>query len=254
MPDSTNVLDYNRYLYAGGNPLKYNDPSGHCPAPPEGMGATICMALFIQPESVPAGPFTVHGDGRGFQNNSDPAASRGYIWISTETGEVFSHMNPSVYFDMIDFYDPGVPIAMAPGPHARIADVTYPASTKNSWVVSGPNEKGEIVVNYKLVISGPLDQSGTAPYINGTITFFPRDDGSYGARWDRDAFPWAEAYYHDGNRSITTIFQDPAARGNPYDLFGVEPDMNPLQWAVREGQRFFGGFGAPLISHGSTNP
>ncbi len=26
----TNLLDYNRYLYGLGNPLKYNDPSGHC--------------------------------------------------------------------------------------------------------------------------------------------------------------------------------------------------------------------------------
>lgn len=29
MPDPTNVLDYNRFLYVRGNPLKYNDPTGH---------------------------------------------------------------------------------------------------------------------------------------------------------------------------------------------------------------------------------
>jgi len=30
VPDSTHVFDYNRYMYARGNPLKYNDPTGHC--------------------------------------------------------------------------------------------------------------------------------------------------------------------------------------------------------------------------------
>lgn len=29
MPEPGNLLDYNRYLYVRGNPLKYNDPSGH---------------------------------------------------------------------------------------------------------------------------------------------------------------------------------------------------------------------------------
>jgi RHS repeat-associated protein len=29
IPDPSNVLDYNRYVYARGNPVKYNDPTGH---------------------------------------------------------------------------------------------------------------------------------------------------------------------------------------------------------------------------------
>jgi RHS repeat-associated protein len=31
IPDPSNVLDYNRYAYGRGNPVKYNDPSGHFP-------------------------------------------------------------------------------------------------------------------------------------------------------------------------------------------------------------------------------
>ena len=31
MPDAGVVVDYNRFLYARGNPLRYADPSGHCP-------------------------------------------------------------------------------------------------------------------------------------------------------------------------------------------------------------------------------
>ena len=29
VPDAGRVVDYNRFLYVRGNPLKYNDPSGH---------------------------------------------------------------------------------------------------------------------------------------------------------------------------------------------------------------------------------
>jgi len=29
IPDPTHVFDYNRYAYAGLNPLKHYDPSGH---------------------------------------------------------------------------------------------------------------------------------------------------------------------------------------------------------------------------------
>ena len=30
VPDPANVMDYQRYMYVRGNPLKYNDPSGYC--------------------------------------------------------------------------------------------------------------------------------------------------------------------------------------------------------------------------------
>ena len=33
IPDPTDFFSYNRYLYARGNPLKYNDPTGHAPKP-----------------------------------------------------------------------------------------------------------------------------------------------------------------------------------------------------------------------------
>jgi len=81
VPDAEVVADYNRFMYARGNPLRYNDPSGHCPAPPKEKGPTICVALFIKPPRVQAGPFTLHGDGRDFSSNSDPSQSRGYAWI-----------------------------------------------------------------------------------------------------------------------------------------------------------------------------
>ena len=39
MPDPARVIDYNRFLYARGNPLKYTDPTGHNPLGPEWVEA-----------------------------------------------------------------------------------------------------------------------------------------------------------------------------------------------------------------------
>jgi RHS repeat-associated protein len=38
IPDPGDYFSYNRYLYANGNPLKFNDPTGHCP---------ICIAGLV---------------------------------------------------------------------------------------------------------------------------------------------------------------------------------------------------------------
>ncbi len=51
VPDPARLIDYNRYLYARGNPVKYNDPSGHQAA---------CMAdsnnnITCNPEAVTGG-------------------------------------------------------------------------------------------------------------------------------------------------------------------------------------------------------
>ena len=39
VPDASRVIDYNRFLYARGNPLKYSDPTGHNPLGPEWVEA-----------------------------------------------------------------------------------------------------------------------------------------------------------------------------------------------------------------------
>jgi RHS repeat-associated protein len=68
VPDSTNVWDYNRFLYVRGNPLKYSDLPGYSPTSSASMGPAICLALFIELQQVAAGIFTLHRDGRDFSN------------------------------------------------------------------------------------------------------------------------------------------------------------------------------------------
>ena len=88
-----------------------------------------------------------------------------------------------------------------------------------------------IEVSYDVVISGPLE--GIAPRLNGTVRFTPNASGSYDYSFERDGFPWAEAYYHDGTGQVHTIFRDPAVRGNPHDLFAIERNPSRVQIAVR---------------------
>jgi RHS repeat-associated protein len=63
VPEPTSFLDYNRYLYAKGNPLKYSDPSGHCAvsavAGPVGLAVDIpCWASGVG-ETLAAGAAAV---------------------------------------------------------------------------------------------------------------------------------------------------------------------------------------------------
>jgi hypothetical protein len=87
-----------------------------------------------------------------------------------------------------------------------------------------------------------------APHINGTITFQPDGQGGWQSSFTRDGFPWAEAYYHDGKGNVQTIFQDPAVRGNPHDLFAIEPGMNWRESAIRFALTHFLSYGEPQIS------
>lgn len=106
-----------------------------------------------------------------------------------------------------------------------------------------------IEVSYDVVISGPLE--GIAPRLNGTVRFTPNASGSYDYSFERDGFPWAEAYYHDGTGQVHTIFRDPAVRGNPHDLFAIEHNLGFGQGVVR----FIGriGFGQPRVSIKSSH-
>lgn len=186
------------------------------------MGPVICVDLFIAPARVDIipGVIQVHGDGRTFSSNSDPSASRGYIYIPlNDPTHPEIHMNRSGYF--------------IPADDSDLSGIYYyEPSDKDKWTVT-VSEDGSITATYDLVISGPLDKFGVAPHLNGTVTFTPNADGGFNYTMDRDGFPWAESYYYDGQGNVITIFQDPAVRGNPYDLFAIEPQPSLLAKAAK---------------------
>ena len=250
VPQPGDAADWDRFAYVRNNPLKLVDPDGHCPTPPESMGRTLCIALFIAPDSIYAGPLEVHGDGRSFDNDSHPAASRGYAWISLDQDETVTHMNPSGYYLPVLTYagNQTTPrVGSTPALAVNEELVWFPPSDKNTWAVSR-DEHGAIIVSYDLVISGPLDWTGAAPHINGIIRMAPDGQGNWNYSFTRDGFPWAEAYYHDGKGGVQTVFQDPAVRGNPHDLFGIEPNPSWAADYIKRNQSLR--FGPPRISQG----
>ena len=166
-------------------------------------------------------------------SQSDPKDSRGWIWIPLTSGQ------PAVIGTNWSGYGP--------------LPIYFPPSDKNKWTVT-KGEDGTITITYDLVVSGPLDTTGAAPHLNGTIVLTPNADGGYDYTIYRDGFPWAEAYYWDGQGNVTTIFQDPARRGNPYDLFAIEPSITSVANTVKTvGTKLFGQPLASQASHRSTH-
>jgi hypothetical protein len=198
------------------------------------MGAVICLDLFIKRDKVPMGPITLHGDGdaREFSSDSDPSASRGYIYIpvddpSKANDPEYQHMNPTGYIS-----PKYTSVGIYGGEATDQTDWEGP-SNQNKWSVT-PGQNGDIKVAYDLVLGGGLEYS--APHINGNLTFSPDGNGGYTAHGERDGFPWAESYYYDGQGNAQTIFQRNAIEGNPTNLDAIE---NNTGFLLHDFAKFF---------------
>ena len=54
VPDAGVLIDYNRFAYGRANPLKYNDPSGHCPVCI--LAVVLAGAALVVPSDTPLPP------------------------------------------------------------------------------------------------------------------------------------------------------------------------------------------------------
>ena len=257
VPDPGMVIDYNRFLYTRGNPLRYRDPDGHCPKPPKSRGPTICIAMFIKPPEVLIGPLTGGGDDRGFSTDSDPRKSRAYVWVSLNSNEVELYANPTT------FLRPAFTV-----PNAIIPDDPMPRGVTHvpeEWTPVGPSDANSVVVTrrstvYSQTIHVSLDlvlaglPIWASPHINAEILLYTNREGQWEALWDRDGYPWAEANYYDGEGNVQIIFRDPAVRGEISDLAAIEEDMNLIKrlhvHIMRRGKEM----GAPVRSQNLYPP
>ena len=152
----------------------------------------VCFALFIEPAtvSVAGGLWTLHGDGRSFSSNSDRGASRGYIMIDVANQKVIEkRINPTIYVNEYVCVEAGC---------VATSDRPFTPSDDNKLSVTFAND-GSFTITFGMVLAGDLED--IAPHINGKIVFQPDGKGGYTAAGNRDGFPWAEAYYHDGQGS-----------------------------------------------------
>lgn len=220
-----NPQNLNRYAYVRNNPVRYNDPSGHCPQPPSGAGRVICAAFFIQPKNVLvsiAGRGEGAGDDRTFGPNSDPKKSRAYVWIFIDEGKAAAMVNESHVF----------------GQDAR--PLPYP---QNDITVQTNTQDGEYAVSVHATGSIPAGKQRLGS-IDATITYKCNADGC-SSSGKRDFYPWYEAYLYDDNGNvIQTIDQRPARNNDSRYLWGIEREegLDFLQQnRRREVEREFGG-------------
>jgi hypothetical protein len=219
VPDAGMVVDYNRFLYARGDPVKYADPSGHCPAPQDGNNV-ICVDLFIASENIALG--FGRGDDRTFDNNSDPSKSRAYAYIYlNDSGEVTGQK-------------------MYANSSCTLLGCAGPYDGHNSFEVTQDTDTGTINVRWNLsngVTSffgeateelvdastrpGGAEAGGAAgivraiaslvlPAINGNATLERGKNGNYAlSRIDRDPYPSLEIYQYRQGQAPRTIVNDP---------------------------------------------
>lgn len=208
VPDPANPQSFNRYSYGYNNPVNFSDPSGHCPSPTGEWAEAniICVAGFIPTATSTGIPGLVYfqGDNRDFSSDSPQDASRFWLWIDVDTGEIvqsFAH-----------------PTQRVSGPNGDpIGNPSSPRNeSQNNWVTelllgsnsfsSTLNEDGSITLDYHVVCSDPICNNGLAP--NGSITFWPNEYGSFNTTGTVNAFPNLEAYHwQDGELQNNYLFR-----------------------------------------------
>jgi RHS repeat-associated protein len=208
VPDPTTAKGFNRYMYADGNPLRYSDPSGHCPKPSgEHANANIiCIAGFIPTETSTGIPGLVYfqGDNRDFMSDSPRDASRFWVWINADDGSIADF---TVHETQRVTGPNGTPIGEPSSPR-NSPDLNWMKELifGSNRFSSTKNEDGRITFNYEVVCSDSICNSTLAP--NGFITFTPNEYGSYNSTGVVDAFPNLEAYHwRDGSLQNDTLFQ-----------------------------------------------
>jgi RHS repeat-associated protein len=214
VPEPGNPQALNRYAYVLGNPLRYVDPSGHCPTPPAKYGRVICVALFIMQARVLG---VIGGDGREFSTNSDEERSRAWIWISADTGEkIDQKVNVSKYYVPLSDLKEYGPDAKNKIQTKRLADGSI--DLEYDLAIAVPKISDSLPNPTLNRLFGPLLdrlQNRLIPRLNGHMQFRVNSSGHVDHYMNRDGYPWAEAYLYDGKGGVEKIFTSSALPGLP---------------------------------------
>lgn len=198
VPDPSNLFDYNRYMYTRGNPLKYRDPSGHCPAPPEGNENVICVAGFIPTavsEGLPNGWIMYQADNRDFSSDSTGLSSRFYVWIDANTGQFIGDPKDGVH-STVQLYPP----------QSFLGGGEHQPRDSHNYFCAQKFDDGSIQFAYSVVCAGP--GCLLAPGPEGEMYFVPNAEGSFDTIGRVEPFPNLEAYHwKNGKLANSALFR-----------------------------------------------
>jgi hypothetical protein len=154
----------NLYGFAGGDPVTFSDPFGLCPSQmPKG---TICLDFFIERKSV----MGFRGDGRTFDRNAPPDASRMQVLIF-----------------------PNHKVTLNASQSCGPTGCHDPSSRNSAQLTEGSN--GSFSVAVKGVNSAAW---GAAPSVDATITFTPDGSGGFTTHGSRNQMPSLGMYESTG--------------------------------------------------------
>ena len=195
----------NRFLYARANPLKFMDPSGHCPRPfgQYAMPNIICVAGLIPTrasKALPVGDLYFERDDRGLSTNSaldGKGSSRFWVWIDADTGvtvKKFLHGTQVISWPEIKDIGPEYLALMEPSDD--LWQRFYQGHIEiHSWL----DESGAIHLNYRVICSHPV--CNRTLDADGVMTFVPNEYDSFDVHGSINNFPNPEGYHVDPTKS-----------------------------------------------------
>jgi len=211
-------ITLNKYIYARDNPTLYADPNGLCPAPQVGTGKVICIDLFIQTPTIVFG--LGFGDGRGFDANSAPGKSRGYVYLYLDDRDILLFEEPHIdnpscttigCFGPYPEYNEFLVTQLHRG---QPIDVTWSLLNGFSGFLRCEfatllSLLGERFLVFRLASTASEATSYVfLSEINGSLSLSINAEGDWElASLDRDPYPSLEIYYYEEGELLYTIAQ-----------------------------------------------